>query len=305
MRSIPLPGPGEEPSDISRPGIHLGSPPRAPSEIRTLLKALGLAPQKGFGQNFLVDDAILEKIADAGNIQPNDIVLEIGPGLGHLTHHLVRREGKVIAVEIDRGLIRRLRQVFQGVDNVEFIEQDALELNPDEVVGDRPYKLIANLPYYITSPLLRHFLEKVRPPTTLVVMVQREVGERIVAPAGDLNLLAISVQIYGRPRIVTLVPPGAFYPRPKVESAVVRIDAFDRPRITVPSEAFFKVVSAGFATARKQLHNSLPQRIWMPPGSATGFLEAAGIDPTRRPHTLSVEEWDRLTRVFLDAGVVS
>lgn len=306
MHSIPLPTPGDEPSDvISRPGIHRGSPPQAPSEIRTLLKSLGLAPQKGFGQNFLISDKVLERIVDAGALTPNDIVLEVGPGLGHLTHELAAKAGEVIAVEIDRGLIQRLREVFEGVDNVSFVEQDVLKLNPDDIVGPRPYKVIANLPYYITSPVLRHFLEESRAPSILVVMVQREVAQRIMAPSGDLNLLAISVQIYGQPRIVTRVPASSFYPRPNVDSAVIKVEVYDTPRISAPAEKFFKVVSAGFAMPRKQVHNSLSQRLWLPPGGASSFLQEAGIDPVRRPHTVTIEEWDRLTRVLLDRGLLT
>jgi 16S rRNA (adenine1518-N6/adenine1519-N6)-dimethyltransferase len=305
MHSIPLPGPGDRPADvISRPEGFPASPPRAPSEIRTLLKSLGFAPQKGFGQNFLIDDHILDRIVQAGEVGPGDVILEIGPGLGHLTHHLAPKAGEVIAVEIDRGFIRRLRQIFQGVRNVAFLEQDALKLDPDAVVGGRPFKIIANLPYYITSPAIRHFLEEVRRPTLMVIMVQQEVAERMIAPAGDLNLLAISVQIFGRPSIVTPVPAAAFYPRPNVDSAVVKIEVYDQPRITTPPAAFFKVVSAGFAMRRKQLHNSLAQRLWMPPGSAPTLLQEAGIDPARRPHMLTIDDWDRLTRVLLDHGLV-
>lgn len=306
MHSIPLPNPGDEPADaISRPGIHRGSPPQSPSEIRTLLKALGLAPRKGFGQNFLMSERILQRIVEAGEVGPSDVVLEVGPGLGHLTHQLAAKAGAVVSVEIDRGLIQRLRDIFQGIPSVSFIERDVLELDPDDAVGNRPYKLIANLPYYITSPVIRHFLEECRRPTLMVIMVQKEVAERICAPEGDLNLLAISVQIYGKPRVVTRVPAASFYPQPNVESAVLKIEVYDQPRITTPPNAFFKVVSAGFAMARKQLHNSLSQRLWMPPGSASPLLEEAGIDPSRRPHTLTIPEWDRLTLVLLDHGLLT
>lgn len=306
MHAAPRPTPGDEPTEsISRPLIHRGSPPRSPAEIRTLLKSLGLAPRKAFGQNFLTNDAILQRIVAAGEVGSNDVVIEVGPGLGHLTHYLATKAAEVIAIEIDRGLIQRLRDVFQGVPNVSFVEKDALKLDPDEVVGDRPYKLIANLPYYITSPALRHFLEETRRPTVLVVMVQREVAQRIVAPPGDLNLLAISVQVFGNPRVVARVPANAFYPQPNVDSAVLKIDTYAQPRIESPPELFFKVVSAGFAMARKQVHNSLSQRLWMPPGSAPALLLEANIDPARRPNTLTIEEWDCLTRVLRARGLLT
>ncbi len=304
MHSIPLPGPGEEPLDRREPTIHRGEPPDAPLAIRTLLKDLGLRPRKAFGQNFLVNDDILRKIADAGEIDRNDLVLEIGPGLGHLTRHLAARAGRVIAVEIDRGLVRALRKMFQLVPTVEIVEQDVLEIDPVALTGDRPYKVIANLPYYITSPALRHFLEARRRPVLMVVMVQREVAYRILAPPGNLNLLAISVQVYGRPRLVARVPSGAFYPRPKVDSIVLRIDVFDEPAIAVPTDKFFRVVSAGFAMPRKQLHNALAQRLWMPPGQAPEILRAAGIEPSRRAQTLSIPEWERLVRTLEQRGLV-
>jgi 16S rRNA (adenine1518-N6/adenine1519-N6)-dimethyltransferase len=276
-----------------------------PGEVRNLLRSLGLRPQKGFGQNFLLSESVLDRILDASEVAPDDLVLEVGPGLGHLTARLARAAGGVIAVEIDRGLARRLRDAFAGDPKVEIVERDVLEVDPAGLVGDRPYKVIANLPYYITSAALRHFLEdaSVRP-TRLVVMVQKEVAQRILARPGDLNLLAISVQVYGRPRQVTRVPPNAFYPQPKVESAVLRIDVFDRPAIDVPNERFFRVVSAGFSQARKQLHNSLNQQLWMPAGTAIEVLNAAEVDPARRPQTLTIPEWERLTREMLTRGFV-
>lgn len=304
MQSAPLPGPGQESIERPETTVHHGEPPDAPRAIRTLLKQLGLRPQKGFGQNFLVNDDILGKIVNAGDVGPDDVVLEIGPGLGHLTRHLAARAGRVVAIEIDRGLVRALRRMFQQVPSVEIVEQDVLDVDPVELAGDRPYKVIANLPYYITSPALRHFLEARRRPSLMVVMVQREVAYRILAPPGDLNLLAISVQVYGRPRLVTRAPASAFYPRPKVDSIVLRIEVFDEPAIGVSPEKFFKVVSAGFAMPRKQLHNALAQRLWLPPGAAPDILRAAGIDPARRAQTLTIPEWERLTRELEQQGLV-
>jgi 16S rRNA (adenine1518-N6/adenine1519-N6)-dimethyltransferase len=279
-------------------------PPRTPGEIRALLARLGLRPQKGFGQNFLTSEAILERIVETAEVGPDDTVLEIGPGLGHLTRRLAAAAQRVIAVEIDRGLARQLRASVAGVPNVHVVEGDVLKLDPAELVGDRPFKVVANLPYYITSAALRHLLEGSQRPTRVVVLLQKEVADRILAPPGDLNLLAISVRIYGEPRLGARVPATAFYPQPSVESAVLRIDVFDRPAIDVPTGAFFRVVSAGFAARRKQLHNSLPQLLWMPPGSASEILRQAGVDPTRRPQTLSIAEWERVTRELRDRGLV-
>lgn len=304
MHPAPRPDSSDEVPRPPEPADPPISPPEPPPAIRTLLNELGLRPQKGFGQNFLINDQILGRIVAAGEITPRDVVVEVGPGLGHLTRHLAAKAGRVIAVEIDRGLVRALRRMFQNTPNVEIVERDVLEVDPVDLVGDQPYKVIANLPYYITSAALRHFLEARRRPTMMVVMVQREVAYRILAPPGDLNLLAISVQVYGYPRLITRVPAGAFYPRPKVDSIVLRIEVYDRPKIGVSPEKFFKVVAAGFATPRKQIHNALAQRLWLPPGSAPEILRAAGIDPTRRPQTLTIDEWERLTRELESRGLV-
>lgn len=304
MHSVPLPEPGQESLSEPRTISARGMPPEAPAAIRTLLKQLGLRPQKGFGQNFLVDDKILQRIVAAGDVTPEDVVLEIGPGLGHLTRHLAERAGRVIAVEVDRGLVAVLRKTFEGYPMVEIVESDILRTTPSTLVGDHPYKVIANLPFYITSATLRHFFEADRRPTLMVVMMQREVAYRILTAPGDLSLLAISVQVNAKARLITRVPAGAFYPRPKVDSIVLRLDVFDRPIISAPSDEFFKVVSAGFAMPRKQLHNSLSQRMWLPPGAATDVLQAVGIDPMRRPQTLSIPEWDNLTLELKRRGLV-
>ncbi|HVB96828.1 MAG TPA: 16S rRNA (adenine(1518)-N(6)/adenine(1519)-N(6))-dimethyltransferase RsmA [Chloroflexota bacterium] len=302
MALTPSPDPKGEPSSDRR--VLPSTLPEAPEAIRTLLRALGMRPQKGFGQNFLVNDEILSRVVAAAEVAPNDVVLEVGPGLGHLTRHLARQAGRVIAVEVDRGMVRYLRSTFQGVPNVEIVENDVLKVEPGDLVGEHAYKVVANLPFYITSAVLRHFFEAARRPSLLVVMLQREVAYRILTAPGDLNLLAISVQVYGKARLITRVPASAFYPRPKVDSIVLRIDVYDQPKLDVDPEKFFKVVAAGFAMPRKQIHNSLAQRLWMPPGAATESLEAAGIDPMRRPQTLAIAEWDLLTKELEGRGLV-
>lgn len=263
-------------------------------ELRSTLARFGLRPRKGFGQNFLVDPFVLDQIVAAAELAPHDDVLEVGPGLGVLTRALAERARRVVAIEIDRGMVAALAETLADQANVEVAEGDALRVEPADLFAG-PYKLVANLPYYITSPLLRHFFEAARPPQRMVVMVQREVAERIVAAPGALSLLAVSVQFYGRPRIVGRVPASAFLPAPKVDSAIVAIDVLAKPAVAAAPGPFFKVVSAGFAMPRKQLHNVLPQKIWMPPDAVGPALEAAGIDPMRRAQTLSLEEWARLT----------
>jgi 16S rRNA (adenine1518-N6/adenine1519-N6)-dimethyltransferase len=304
MHSAPLPESGDEPAQVATPTVPHNAPPRTAPAIKTLLRSLGLQTHKGFGQNFLTNDAILDKIVRIANVQSHEVVVEVGPGLGHLTEHLARSASRVIAVEIDRGFVRLLRTIYDPVPNVEIVHQDILNFEPALHTNGQPYKVVANLPYYLTSAALRHFLESPTPPTVLVVMVQREVAERIIAPEGDLNLLAISVRVYGEPRVATRVPASAFFPQPSVESAVLRVDVLDRARIAATPEKFFKVVSSGFATRRKQLHNSLAQRLWIPPGEAPDIIEAAGIDPKRRAQTLTIAEWDGLTLELERRGLI-
>jgi 16S rRNA (adenine1518-N6/adenine1519-N6)-dimethyltransferase len=271
---------------------------------KALLRRFDLAPRKGLGQNFLVDEFVLGDVVRAAEVGPGDAVVEVGPGLGVLTGELAKRAERVAAVEVDQGMAAALRDLFKSSPNVQIVEADALKVEPAELVGDRPYKLVANIPYYITSRLLRHFFEAQRRPSLVVVMVQLEVAQRIVAGVGDLSLLAVSVQYYGEPRIVGRVPAQAFYPQPKVDSAILRIDVRPRPAVDVDTDAFFRTVSSGFARPRKQLHNALGEGIWLPPGGAGEALACAGIDPMRRAQTLTLEEWATLTRELQRRGAV-
>jgi 16S rRNA (adenine1518-N6/adenine1519-N6)-dimethyltransferase len=273
-------------------------------EVRALLDRFGLRAQKGFGQNFLTDPFVLDAIVEAAALAPTDLVVEVGPGLGVLTRALAERVERVVAVELDRGLVAALGELLADHPNVEIVEGDALHIDPADLVGARPYKVVANLPYYITSPLMRHFFEAARPPERLVVMVQREVAERIVAEPGELSLLAVSVQYYGQPSIVGRIPASAFFPVPKVDSAILRVDVRPRPAVDVAPGPFFKVVTAGFAMPRKQLHNALPQKLWMPPGLAEEALRAVGVDPMRRAQTLTLDEWAALAGELGRRGVV-
>ena len=276
-------------------------PPQV-ATVKRLLRQFGLAPRKRFGQNFLVDLNVLADIVAAAELRPDDTVVEVGPGLGILTRELAQRARRVIAVEVDRDLASILKRALASLSNVEIVNADILEFDPLKALNGAPYKVVANLPYYITSPTLRHFLEARHKPKLLVVMVQREVAERIVAAPGSMSLLSVSVQFYGDARLVRLVPAHAFYPQPKVDSAVVRIDVYDRPAVDVDPEKFFRVVHAGFAQPRKQLHNALARGLWLPPGKAIELLREAGIDEKRRAQTLSLDEWGRLAKVFEGHG---
>ncbi len=269
-------------------------------DVRGLLRQWNIRPSKGLGQNFIIDRAALNKIVTAAELTRSDTVLEIGAGLGTLTERLAHEAGRVIAVELDERLIPILQSVLSGFDNVTLIQGDILALDPAALVNTSspsslapgPYKVVANLPYYITSAVLRHLLEARVRPQRMIITVQREVAERIVARPGEMSLLAVSVQFYGRPQVLFRLRPGSFYPSPEVESAVVRIDAYDAPPVPVEDvEGFFRVVRAGFARRRKQLRNTLAAGLGFPPDEVAARLQEIGIDPRRRAETLSLEEW--------------
>jgi 16S rRNA (adenine1518-N6/adenine1519-N6)-dimethyltransferase len=278
--------------------------------VRRLLEQWNLRPSKGLGQNFLVDQAVLGKIVAAAELTPDDIVLEVGAGLGTLTRPLARDAGYVVAVELDQQLMPVLESVLAGLGNVTLVQGDILTLNPATLVSaatnQQPafgirYKVVANLPYYITSAVLRHLLEASLKPRRVVVTVQREVAERVIAEPGQMSLLAVSVQLFGRPQLLFRIKPGSFYPSPRVESAVVRIDLHEAP--LVPAEgtaAFFHVVRAGFAQRRKQLRNALAAGLGQPPDEVTTRLRSVDVDPRGRAQALSLEEWARVTRVLGD-----
>jgi 16S rRNA (adenine1518-N6/adenine1519-N6)-dimethyltransferase len=272
-----------------------------PLNVAALLRAHGLSPKKGLGQNFLADPSALERIVRAAGIAPGQAVLEVGPGLGSLTRYLAAAARRVVAVELDPALIAPLKDVLAGLTNVEIVQGDILELDPGALMGEPGYLVAANIPYYITSNLIRHLLEAREKPRRLALTVQREVAGRITAGPGEMSLLALSVQVYGKPTIATRIPAGAFYPPPKVDSSVVRVDLYPEPRIPREAlEAFFRLAKAGFGQKRKTLRNALASGLRWPGQQAAGLLEAAGIDPMRRAETLDLDEWRRLTGLFLD-----
>ena len=265
------------------------------------LKELDLAARKGLGQHFLTDRGILGKILQAACLKPEDVVVEVGPGLGVLTAELVKQTGRVIAVELDKALAHTLKTDLSDAQNLTVIQGDILELPPKELLasisGD--YKVVANLPYYITSAVLRHFLESTKRPSLLVVMVQREVARAIAASPGEMGLLGLSVQIFGMPRIVARVAAGSFYPPPKVESAVVKIDVFPNPVIPEAELAgFFGVARAAFSAPRKQIQNSLAQGLDADKAEIISRLNITGINPQRRAETLNIPEWVKLWGAF-------
>jgi 16S rRNA (adenine1518-N6/adenine1519-N6)-dimethyltransferase len=267
-----------------------------PLNASALLKQYGLRPDKKLGQNFLQDPFALESIAAAAEIQPTDTVLEIGPGLGSLTRYLAVSAREVIAVELDPDLIPPLEAVTSPYDNVRIIHGDILKLSPHNLVQEPGYLVVANIPYYITSAIIRHLLENDPKPRRIVLTIQKEVADRICAEPGDMSLLALSVQVYGEPRIADRIPAGAFFPSPKVDSAVLCVDIYENPKIQPELlDTFFKLVKAGFSQKRKTLRNSLSSGLHISPLEAEGLLKKADIDPMRRAETLSIDEWRLLS----------
>ncbi len=264
-------------------------------ELRNFLYAHHIRPNKAFGQNFLIDREVLLQIVEAAEIHAEDQVLELGAGTGVLTRELAKRARRVVAVELEREMLSLLAKTTRIYTNIEIMERNLLYVDPSEIFGSESYKLVANLPYYIASPTFRHFLESANPPHLFVVMVQYEVAQRIVAAPGDLSLLGVSVQFYGEPKIIAHVPARAFYPAPKVDSAILRIDLKDEVPLTPKQrDSFFRMVQAGFSERRKQLHNSLAHGLHCKNTDVQSWLQAANIDPSRRAETLSIEDWLRL-----------
>jgi len=287
------------------------------SETRRLLKQYGLRAKKGLGQHFLINSGVLKNITEAAELSTSDIVLEVGPGLGVLTRELVRAAGWVIAVELDSNMAEILKNLFTDLPNISIINRDILEVDPLELItgekakfppelqSQREYKVVANLPYYITAPVIRHFCEAKLKPSLMVIMVQKEVAQSIVAQPGEMSILAVSVQFYGHPRIAGYVPAGNFYPAPKVDSAILKISLSPQPIVPVISEeGFFRIVRAGFSSARKQIVNSLSRGLELPKQKVLSLLDKAEISPQKRAEDLSLEEWACLERI-IDGGTES
>lgn len=274
-----------------------------PLNAAAILKRYGLSADKRLGQNFLQDPFALEKIVTAARIQPSDRVLEIGPGLGGLTRYLAVSAREVIAVELDMDLIPPLQAVLAPYQNVRVMHGDILEVSLEELMRSKDFLVVANIPYYITSAVMRHLLESDARPRRIVMTIQKEVAERICAKPGDMSLLALSVQVYGEPRIAARIPAGAFFPAPKVDSAVLTVEIFASPQIKpVLLETFFELIKAGFSQKRKILRNSLSSGLHISPMAAEQLLAKANIDPKRRAETLSMEEWERLAEIPKQRG---
>jgi len=293
------------------------SPKASPLLVQTrrLLRQFNLSARKRLGQHFLIEEKVLQDVATSAELSPTDVVVEIGPGLGILTKELASQAGQVIAVEIDSKIAAALRQILAPFNNVTIINEDILQIEPEALLQEKKasftqatnglfiYKVVANLPYYITSPVLRHFLESPFKPQVMVVMVQKEVAKVIAAEPGQTSVLSISVQFYGQPKIIRYVPASCFYPAPEVDSAILRIDLYPQPVLPPSDEAsFFDLVRAGFSASRKQLANSLAQGLRLPKAEVASLLQEADISPQRRAETLTLAEWKQLWQVFTRSG---
>jgi 16S rRNA (adenine1518-N6/adenine1519-N6)-dimethyltransferase len=268
-------------------------------DIFSLIQKYQVKPKKSLGQNFLVDPNGLNKVLQAAKVSSDDNVLEIGAGLGSLTYLLAQQARQVVAVELDPRLIAPLREALAGFTNVTICEGDMLKLSPDVLIDTERYVVVANIPYYITSALIRHLLEADHKPTRMVLTVQQEVAERILARDGKMSLLALSVQVYGKPELKAHIPAGCFFPPPKVDSAVLSIELYAEPLILVDSlDLFFALAHAGFSQKRKTLRNTLAAGLGKSPAWVETLLVAAGIDPQRRAETLSMQEWKQLVEAY-------
>ena len=274
-----------------------------PNNPKALLERYDILPKKSLGQNFMHDPNALDKIVASAQPQATDTIVEVGAGAGALTERLAEAAGQVFAIEVDERLSPLLEARFDEAANVYLVFDDILKIDIAALLGAQDYLVVANAPYYISSAILWRFFESRRPPRRIVVTMQYEVAERIVGAPGAMNLLSIAAQFYGVPRIVSRFGPAVFWPRPNIDSAIVRIDTHQAPPVHAPSSAlFFRVVKAGFSMKRKQLKNALAGGLRIKASIARDLLRAAEIDPKRRAETLSLAEWARLTQAVVDAG---
>lgn len=277
----------------------MSTPLLPPFSVPQLLRRYGLRPKKRLGQNFLMDGGSLRKVVQAANLAPHEDVLEIGAGLGSLTVYLAQAARNVVAVELDADLIPPLREVLSPYSNVRLIQADILHLDLAELftAEEQPFSVVANIPYYLTSAILRHLLEGRRRPRQMILTLQWEVAQRICALPGEMSLLALSIHLYGKPSIIARIPAGAFYPQPKVDSAILHVAVAERPRLA-DTDLFFRLAKAGFSQKRKQLRNALAGGLGLPVSHALQVLAAAQIEPRRRAESLSLEEWGQLVQSY-------
>ncbi|ANE46002.1 16S rRNA methyltransferase [Paenibacillus swuensis] len=283
----------------------------SPRRTKDIIQKHGFALKKSLGQNFLIDRNILNKIVGAAELDSGKGALEIGPGIGALTEQLAQTAGKVVAVEIDQRLIPILEEVLEPYDNVDVVHSDVLKVDlqglfAEHFAGVEGVSVVANLPYYITTPIVMRFLEEKLPLDNIVIMIQKEVAERMAAKPGgkEYGSLSIAVQYYCEPEMVTIVPQTVFIPQPNVDSAVIRLRVRKEPPVQVKDESFFfEVIRSSFAQRRKTLYNNLASRFFNKETKPAleGILTGCGIEPSRRGETLSLEEYAKLSDALQEA----
>ncbi|MBI5422042.1 ribosomal RNA small subunit methyltransferase A [Candidatus Peregrinibacteria bacterium] len=268
-------------------------------ELKALLEQYGLWAKKRLGQNFLVDEEIFEHILGAADLKSTDNIIEVGPGTGFLTEQLIEKAHRLIAVEYDSDMIRVLEQRFRKSKNLELVYSDILKFRiKEQGFKGKPYKVVANIPYYITSPLLKLFLQSECKPSLMVVLVQREVAEKICGLSSK-SVITIETQLYGKPEIIGIVPRDAFYPVPAVDSAILKIEVFKKPLMPESQMAdFIRLVKFGFSQKRKKLSNTLSAGLRFDTTTMKTILLKADIDPNLRAENLEIEDWKRLLKVL-------
>lgn len=277
--------------------------PSSRREWMALMARLGIRPNKGLGQNFLFERGIVQRMVRSARITRADTVVEVGPGLGILTDELLRRAGRVIAIELDRGLAAHLTAQFGDDPAFKLHSGDALRVDLDHVLsGVGPYRVAANLPYGVAAAVIRRFLEAPMSPEQMTVMLQLEVAERLIAAPPHMTILSVATQFYAEPRVAFHVPSTVFIPPPTVESAVAILDVKPEPPLLGADRAlFFATVNAGFRQKRKQVANSIAAELDLPKSEVAAWLTRAGIDPMRRAQTLSVQDWVDVTLAAPDS----
>jgi 16S rRNA (adenine1518-N6/adenine1519-N6)-dimethyltransferase len=264
-------------------------------DVKSLLESRNALPQKKLGQHFLVDKSVIAKFLEAAQVQSSDTVLEIGPGIGNLTRELAKNAKKVIAIEKDREMVEILKTNLKDFGNTDIIQGDIRHLDSKALnIKSGGYKVVANIPYYLTAFLIRSFLESETPPKNMTLIIQKEVAQRICAKPPDMNLLAASVQFYAEPKIISYIKNSSFWPPPEIDSAIIKIN-IKQPATDIDKIIFFKIIKAGFLQPRKMLLNNLSNGLKMDKETVKSWLLLNNIQPTQRAETLSLDDWIRLT----------
>ena len=287
--------------------------------VKNLLKKYGTRSLKKFGQNFLIDETVAKKIIKIDNLQPKDIVLEIGPGIGVLTRFLAQKVKKVFAVEKDPKMCEILKETLKDFKNVKIIKKDILKCKLEDIIKKEgilnkqkkkkafiqkkekpqiPYKVVANLPFYITAPVIRKFLENENKPEEMILIIQKEVAQRICSRPPKMNILALSVQFYAEPKIVSYISKKSFAPQPKVDAAIIKIIPYKYKKYNVLPSSFFKVVKAGFSHPRKQLVNNLAKKLKLKKTNIYSLFLKNNINPKKRAEALTINDWIKLINML-------